>query len=472
MIVSFMFLLLLPLFVVGLILMWRGWRGVPDFGEPHCTKCAYDLRGLDFTSEQRVCPECGADLNRSGAVRFGGYRRRPRLIVVGGVLSAIPLLLVGLLILQAVLGIRWQDFRSNESFIANLATTADSPWDWRVLEARYADGRLSAAEVAAVIDQLIASLNATPSKQGKPLHWADRFLKSVMANGDISAEQLGRLCDAFYGTEPVVRMRRRVRQGKEIKFEIRHTSHWDLPGTKSVQALRAVRIGERPVEAKPRSGSRKINHLLSGEIHREIDGEFTVDLPPGRYEVVFELDWGLLDEAAQLGPRYDGRPGQADRWPRPHVTRKQAIRVPIEVVPPDAPTVDLVTAPALDPSKGGLISVAAIQVIPEGTRLSLRTEIQADQLPVPICVRMRTRIGDKDYDLGWYGRREGRTSSSPSRPADAMPVDVTSVTVVLEPDAKLAEDRMDMDRIWGKPIVIENVPLERYDLEESESRGP
>lgn len=49
--------------------------------------------------------------------------------------------------------------------------------------------------------------------------------------------------------------------------------------------------------------------------------------------------------------------------------------------------------------------------------------------------------------------------------------------IILEPDPEFAEDLLTVDRIWGKPIVIENVKLERYDLEEevlpaTQSAGP
>lgn len=54
-----------------------------------------------------------------------------------------------------------------------------------------------------------------------------------------------------------------------------------------------------------------------------------------------------------------------------------------------------------------------------------------------------------------------------SRFRDAkIPRELKTVDVTLQPDLKFAEEKMDVDRIWGKPIVFKNVPLERYDLEE------
>jgi hypothetical protein len=46
---------------------------------------------------------------------------------------------------------------------------------------------------------------------------------------------------------------------------------------------------------------------------------------------------------------------------------------------------------------------------------------------------------------------------------------VTTLGVILTPSVELAEKETLYDRIWGKEIVLENVPLQREDLEEDES---
>ena len=38
--------------------------------------------------------------------------------------------------------------------------------------------------------------------------------------------------------------------------------------------------------------------------------------------------------------------------------------------------------------------------------------------------------------------------------------------LILTPNPNVARDSVDLNEIWGRPITIENVPLERYDLEE------
>ena len=73
-------------------------------------------------------------------------------------------------------------------------------------------------------------------------------------------------------------------------------------------------------------------------------------------------------------------------------------------------------------------------------------------------------------DLGWAGYYQGGSTSSAGGQIDSLPADVREAVVVLEPAPDIAEENMNVDEIWGKPIVIEQVPLDRYDLEEQAQR--
>ena len=85
MIIAPLFLLAFGLGFAGMILLVRGMRGVPSLSEPRCAKCGYDLRG-SAGAPAGVCPECGADLTKPRAVRWGDYRKRPKLIWTGAAL--------------------------------------------------------------------------------------------------------------------------------------------------------------------------------------------------------------------------------------------------------------------------------------------------------------------------------------------------------------------------------------------------
>ncbi|MCX5650261.1 MAG: hypothetical protein NTU45_02560 [Planctomycetota bacterium] len=66
-------------FVAGMLVV-RAVRGTPVGWQPICRRCKHDLRGVD--PGKGTCPECGADLTTSGAVRTGGRVRRAGAIVV------------------------------------------------------------------------------------------------------------------------------------------------------------------------------------------------------------------------------------------------------------------------------------------------------------------------------------------------------------------------------------------------------
>lgn len=462
---------LLAGFVIGIILIVRGLRGVPDFSEPHCRKCNYDVRALDWTSEWRICPECGSDLTRPKAVRFGQYRRRPKLIWSGVGLCLLPLVLVGLIVLQNIMGWRWEKLESNAAIIANLTTSANTPWDWRKLEERYKTDDLSHEEVVAAIDQLIAHLEAKTGSKG-PLPWSGDFLQLALAGDHIDDAQLIRLCKGFYGDNPDIRMRDRIGAGQPLEMEIRSENSWDLPDVQHVLALREVTIGDKVVTPTPRHEHEKElgMNAFSGGRHRGFDVNLEEGLSPGSHELGFTYDWGLLVQNAPLNPKFNNRPGRKEHWPKPIITWETTELRHIEAVPEGEPVIDLVTDEQRDPSAG--ISIERIQVFPYGDKLRLDTKVEHSSMGIPVFMRMAMRVGDNEYDLGYFGYETNRGTSSTQRDIDQLPAGVARVTVILTPDARLAQQHLIANEIWGRPIVIENVRLKRFDAQEQKPSSP
>ncbi len=97
-------------------------------------------------------------------------------------------------------------------------------------------------------------------------------------------------------------------------------------------------------------------------------------------------------------------------------------------------------------------------------RVHLKPVMKVGQLPISCGFRVYAELDGAKRDLGYYGTKEQGSYSSLGGKVDSLPADLKQVTVVLEPDAEAAEKDSDANEIWGKPIRIENVPLERYDL--------
>ena len=81
-----LWLALLPilLLALGVAVLVRGLRGRRVDDHPICRKCGFDLVGRPAGSDR--CPECGADLTRTHAIRDGRHIRQRGLIATGSFL--------------------------------------------------------------------------------------------------------------------------------------------------------------------------------------------------------------------------------------------------------------------------------------------------------------------------------------------------------------------------------------------------
>jgi len=67
--------------LIGVGLIWFGWRGKRVGDHPVCRRCDFDLFGLP--DRHPACPECGAHLSRNSAIATGRRRRRPVPLAIG-----------------------------------------------------------------------------------------------------------------------------------------------------------------------------------------------------------------------------------------------------------------------------------------------------------------------------------------------------------------------------------------------------
>jgi hypothetical protein len=443
----------------GAFLVYRGFRGRPVLSEPTCAKCGYDVRSVALRGE-KTCPECGADLTGPSAVKFGRPRKRPAMIWTGVALLLLAMLFVGGPIGIAMMGIRWDDLRSNESIIANLKTTADQPWDWQRLQRRAQAGKLSREETAQAIDQLIAHLQA--QKQPGPLHWSDDFVRLADSRGDISPEQLTRFAQAYYGPL-TLKARPRVRQGRRFAFEIRSAQHFELTGVYPVFALKSLTLDGKPVSARSRMETYGEDaNQLSGNSDWGLEAFFPVEVAPGEHELVFDLDVGVT--GSQVSTFEHNKPGQKKHWPSPRATWTQTIRLPIAVVPADTSAIEIVTDPKLDPIKTGHIKFERAEVVMRNNRPQLRVVlIQTGSSPVPMAGSFVVRVAGKEYGNSGSGSSsrnsvsvETYTYNIPDLPNPVGPIDV-----IWQPSIEAAEQSAHYERVWGVASSFPAVPVTR-----------
>lgn len=460
------FLIPILLWILGGIWIYRGIRGVAVLSDPKCAKCGYDLRWVD-PKVNVTCPECGADLKARHAVRFGERQRQPRYIVLGLAVMLLPFALVFALRFSMVAGRQrvLPTTLTNQAIIARLSTTADQPWDWQELERRYTQGKLSNQEAAAAIDALIKYL---PTRRGglhQPLHWCDKFLSTVDAGGAISNEQLGRLAATFYG-QPTIRMRPRVHPGTPLMFEIERSNSWPLMGLQSIRALCRVTLdaGQELIVYEPYGAdSRPISpDSLSKGNGMSISGKLLPEANPGKHQVTFELDEGVVAQNAEFRT-LSGSPGQARYWPKTRHKWSPTISVPIEVVPADVPVIELVTDAALDPMQNGQISATAGLYSHSEGGPAMKLRLTCKALQVPLSCAVSVQAGGNEIAQTSLSLSPGSGSWSTTLEVSRLGSDMTAVDVILKPAPDRAETDLNVERIWGKEIILRGVPLERLD---------
>jgi hypothetical protein len=480
------FLIVFTMFIAGMVVIVLGFRGTPVFAAPRCARCSYDLRAMNFMAAGAIaCPECGSDLRGDRAVTYARLERRPKTIIIGAVLVGLGILMfvfVPLLLLRRSMAVgigpQASQARSTPALIASLSNTMNQPWDWQELERRLGAGSLTTSDVDAALNVTIGDLNAKRASgmRQQPMHHLDSFLRLAMRRGDVSPAVLQSLCQAYYGPTPRIKSRSRAREAEPFEIEIDAEGPWNLPGMQGVWALRQVAADDGSVvsmissyneRAPLASHPDRISGTNSGI---DVRAKLAHKLPPGEHELTFTFDNGTVPEAGMMRG-LDGKPGTAEKWPNPFTTWQATFKQKITIVPADQSIIELVTDPALNPLQKGTFGVQEAGARPssQGVEIAITWSRASDADP-PLSYRVTVIAGDQKIDFGsiFTGKTEYNSSTSSMgspRSIRSLPPDVKSIDILLTPDPKSAERFVGVERIWGVEHKIENVKLERFDLQ-------
>ena len=483
-----MILLVALLPVVGVVLLTLGIRGRATFSSPTCTKCGYDLRAANFMTDQPgACPECGADLSGAKAVSFGRYERSRNKIITGACLLLLPF--VGYFVLRlaprggvAMAGPSAIPSQSTAQILAGLPAMADQPWSWRELENRLKTGKLNTAELDTALSVLLQDIQAKRATNAspQPLHWSNDFVKAAMASGTLSAQRKQELAEAFFAILLQVQTPKAVRAGKPMELAITAHAPWDLGGQVPIWALRDVKIGQRTLRVQRRDAAPVDIKLPSEELSGNNVGQY-LELKAlgldeeGDQELLLVFDVGAVDQSTTLRGK-DGRPGLKSQWPNPMTTWEVTVQKKIRVVPADQAAVQLATDPSHDPQRSttSLVKQALVRKATGGIEVVVEWDTANRPCP-PMAGHVKATAGDRPLDLGplvWgtlnfntVTRNWGGNPSRSTWKAASLPADVKSLSLTVIPDPLVAEQLLGLDTIWGKPIEIKDIPLQRFDIE-------
>jgi hypothetical protein len=459
-----MLLTLLPLLLACGTLLVMAWRGKPAWSTPYCRACGYDLRGRD-PERTAACPECGADLTDKRALQYvRGKGRRWGLAAWALALLALPFVIAGGVWLYAVstrtVGPGSYGSVPTSALIAtHLPPRIDEPWVWNELENRLKAGTLTPAQADAALRELTAHLAGRPiGRDGHHLSWQEQFLNDAHAAGLFTEPALLAFGDAYFGPQARIEPLPRLREGRShVSVDVWYGSNWgqDLPVALDWELVE-IRLNGSPVE-----GASHDSYSRNNKRWRE-----SLDLDTGEHVVTIVIDAAYLDRRNLSGLTPERVP--VANWPKPIKRWRQEIDVPLRVYADDVELVAPVSDPALDPTGGVQICQLAIQ--PDGKRAYPVSEVYFTDPTLPVSFDVRLRAGDHDIDAGYVGvvPQPGggrRTVSSQSRDdVTGLDPSIRRVDVHLIPNAEHIEDRPEVERFWGEPIVIEGVELRRLDL--------
>lgn len=343
----------------------------------------------------------------------------------------------------------------------------DAPWVWRELEKRVAAGTLSNNEAEAAVGQLIAHMKATkPQGWDQPLSWQQGFLASVRRKGLLSDSVTFEFCDAFYGPEPTVSPLRRLREGtSQFDLEVEYGSPWSTHTGLDLTLL--WHIDQVLLDGTPL----KVEQRYKNRDRGSWSGSHSGVIPIGDHQVTLEMTCAYVDGAKLIGLDNSNLP--PTRWPKTAQRWKRTISIPLKVFTADETIVALTTDTNLDPTSQIQVKRCVIQA-DKGTKNKVIVELSLDTTVAMSCDVSITLAGT-NIPLGsrWVALREGGRSSGGNNLTaiiESLDPVIEYADIILTPAPEHIEHRAEVKEIWGKPIKLFSVPVERLDLEVQPTR--
>jgi serine/threonine protein kinase len=332
-----------------------------------------------------------------------------------------------------------------------------SPWVWSELERR----PLNAADTSMIVDGLTAWLLRDHSNGfTQPLSWLDSFLNRLYERKLISDEQAIRFLVAFHGNpqcEPLMRLR----QGRPtVTLQCEWRSPWEqhLFGMTLLNEMHSVTVDGQPLTQ------------LHGywNQHDFIERASLPALTPGKHTIKYEIVSAFVTEDDLAG-----LPGNAPStdWPPAKRRWMRSAQTQLVVYPTDAVIVSQTQDPALDPIASGSLSVKQVIIRSKGKKAEAVLVLDLDgKLPVPISFDVALQVGGQTVrcqPLWGCKLPDGRENSGGTQlTVDLAPLDpaIKDANIILTPNPRTVDEIAVIDRIWGKTVIFNHVPLTRQDV--------
>ncbi|MCA9119834.1 MAG: hypothetical protein H6822_01280 [Planctomycetaceae bacterium] len=186
----------------------------------------------------------------------------------------------------------------------------------------------------------------------------------------------------------------------------------------------------------------------------------------GEHELTLEFACAYVDKSKLIGLDANSLP--VNRWPNAAKRWKQTVTAPLQVFTADETLVKLSTDPNLDPRAGITVKRCVVQMQNGGKKkVILEMEISG---AIAMSCDVSITLGGKTVALGsrWAASNENGSvagGSALSAVIESLDPIIEYADFTLTPAPQQIESRSDVSEIWGQPILLHSIPVERLDLE-------
>jgi hypothetical protein len=454
---SLLLILSLAVFLLSCMMIARGLHGRRIDDHPLCRRCGFDLTGRPEDSTR--CSECGALLNDTRSIRIGHRQRRGPLIAIG-----MALLLPSLALLAGIIFVRagnvdltqykpvWLLRRDLDAGVSAQGAAL------KELARRSIAGKLSAAQAAGVADRALAILT-TPTWQP-----AAAFIEAAHAGNLLDTPRW--TAYARQATAIALQVRPTVRQGDPVPIAVNLVSpRIAAAGFVALFDWSDLRIDGVPAGKLPdarwanfgkHDGKFDMGSGRYGSSYHnpEINGTVSRGLSPGPHNVSVTLKLHLYN-AADL-PNYNGSPA-----PPPDPAKELAafdlpLKAAFTICDAEHEPPATISDESLRPAVEAAVKVQSLMATAPGVNLSTGFNQPPVRFSFVVYLRpeggqeIKTDIAQSCPPKANYGYGSvTRTALGPATRAD----------VIFRPDLDAARASVDNSPIWGREIIVRNVPV-------------
>lgn len=475
--------------LAGVALLVWGFRGKRLNTHPVCRQCRFDLSGQPEGTV--TCPECGAGLKREGSIRIGQRRKRPVVLLLGGLAVALPLLAIGTIVFALVTGTDLNGYKPLGVL------------NWEARRADAARAKLIGAELLKRIqvkgiaqDQYDRIVQIALEHQGDikrtwATEWGD-IVERADTDGKLTKEDKSR-----YRRQAIVlsfESRPTVRLGDELPVIAKVS---EARTGSAAMILSMVQLEAASVDGKPaKRGKVAIPGSFEGGFDFTVANmapqigmfyiygarsAFGVPSEQGKASLTLTLPEGLQPGRHQskvaLSIMTIDQPTSTFTWPNQHAKDNPDVRLHeaalvFDVRPKEAEGVALV-APTVDQTKKleSLLEPTGCMTFGQSTAFGQPQQVmmnfQTEGRPIDFAFDVVIKVGEKEWRASSLSSGNQATSEQgtwgpggqKSRTVMAMVrgFKAGKADVILRPSEKVALQTTDLTSIYGKEIVFKDV---------------